>query len=75
MKVILSAIAIFTVIAISGCESLYELKAKHDLAMINEAKKSCVEYGFVEGTDSFANCVQKEINENRNRETLENSSK
>jgi len=60
---------------LSGCAAIKEMKAERDLKRLNNAKASCLEYGFKESTDSFASCIQKEINEIKNRAALESASK
>ncbi|MEP7703509.1 hypothetical protein [Paraglaciecola sp. 25GB23A] len=75
MKLKLSFILICAVIALSGCETLKQIKAENDQKLLNLAKESCSKYGFAESTDSFANCVQKEINEIKNRSAIESASK
>ena len=46
-----------------------ERKAK-ELALLRSAKTACGDYGFKLGTDSFAQCVQTEVNEIKTRETI-----
>jgi len=44
-------------------------KAK-ELTLLQSAKGACEKYGFKPGTDSFAQCIQTEINEIKTRETI-----
>jgi hypothetical protein len=66
---------LFAVILLSGCETLKEMKADYDLKLLERARESCINYGFKESTDSFAHCVQKEINEVKNRAAIESTAK
>ena len=75
MKIKLTFISICVVISLSGCETIRQLKADHDLRLLNRAKESCIKYGFKKSTDSFAHCVQKEINEIKNRAAIESAAK
>jgi hypothetical protein len=43
--------------------------------LLNRAKDSCISYGFKESTDSFSHCIQKEINERKNRAAIESAAK
>ena len=66
---------IFTAtIFLSGCTVIDSIEASNKAKLMNNAKESCIEYGFKENTDSFATCIQKEINEYKNRRALELSS-
>tara|TARA_R110002124_G_scaffold129238_1_gene290393 strand:- start:83 stop:325 length:243 start_codon:yes stop_codon:yes gene_type:complete len=75
MNIKLTFISIFAVILLSSCETLKEMKADYNLKLLDRAKESCVKYGFKESTDSFAHCVQKEINEFKNRAAIESAAK
>jgi hypothetical protein len=59
---------------LSGCTIIDNIEASNKAKLMNNAKESCIEYGFKEDSDSFATCIQKEINEYKNRRALELSS-
>ncbi|WP_413699384.1 hypothetical protein ACLKMH_18185 [Psychromonas sp. KJ10-10] len=71
MKIYRYILAMIIVLLLSGCETLEQYKAEHDLKVLNEVRASCLTYGFKESTDAFATCVQTEINEIKNRDTIE----
>jgi uncharacterized protein YceK len=58
---------------LSGCAAIDKINAKNKAKLINYAKESCMDYGFKEGTDTFANCMQREINQIKNRSALESA--
>ena len=47
------------------------MQADDALKRLNVAQESCIKYGFKKSTDSFAHCVQTEINEIKNRTNVE----
>jgi PBP1b-binding outer membrane lipoprotein LpoB len=63
---------------ISGCsnvtEFVHEVNAKHQQQRMAVAKSSCKEYGFIENSDSFATCIQNEVNQIKNREAMSQAS-
>jgi len=73
IKFIITSFLFFVTLA--GCETLQDMKANYELGLMDSAKKACAEFGFKESTDSFANCVQKEINEEKNRDALQDAAR
>jgi PBP1b-binding outer membrane lipoprotein LpoB len=63
---------------ISGCsnvtEFVNEVNAKQQQQRIELAKSSCKDYGFSENSDSFATCIQNEVNQIKNREAISHAS-
>tara|TARA_R110001583_G_scaffold112917_1_gene263046 strand:- start:1611 stop:1859 length:249 start_codon:yes stop_codon:yes gene_type:complete len=60
---------------LSGCAAIDNINAQNKAKLLNTAKESCIEYGFKEGTDNFAGCIQKEVNEFKNRKAIEDASR
>jgi hypothetical protein len=58
-----------------GCATIENIKAQNKAKLLNTAKQSCIEYGFKEGTDNFAGCIQKEVNEYKNRKAIEDAAR
>jgi hypothetical protein len=73
MNIKLASITVFTVVLLSGCETLKEMKSDYNQKLLNRAKDTCITYGFKEGTDSFSHCIQKEINEYKNRDAIKSA--
>jgi hypothetical protein len=75
MNIKLVLIAFFAVVSLSSCETIQQIKAENDQRLLNRAKDSCISYGFKESSDSFSYCIQKEINERKNRAAIESAAK
>ena len=75
MKINKVVIFLWALVALSGCTVIENFNAANKLKLLNHAKKSCIEYGFKESTDSFSSCVQKEINEIKGRHALASAAK
>jgi len=56
---------------LSGCSTIKDINAYNKAKMMDDAKASCHEYGFKEGSDKFAACLQTEVNEYKKRKILE----
>lgn len=65
---------IYVFVFLSGCTVIADLQAKNKEKLFNQAKESCLEYGFKLETDAFAGCIQKEVNEIKNRKAIEDAS-
>ncbi len=71
-----TVIAIATAL-LSGCAVVGTLRERNkqaseekDARRLDMARKNCISYGFADGTDAFASCLQSEVNSQRNRDTL-----
>ncbi len=69
-------------LSLSGCvayDSLNamneEWKRKEETARFETARLACDRYGFRVGTDAFAQCLQTEINQIKNREAIAEAAK
>ena len=68
MKIIVTFMLLVT---LTGCASIAEYQHRQHLKLLENAKYSCLEYGFKESTDSLASCIQTEVNEIKNRAAIE----
>lgn len=62
---------------LQGCSTVQNINAilderrlAEEQAQLDSARESCTRYGFTLGTDSFAQCVQTEINEIEDRAAI-----
>lgn len=55
---------------LTGCAAIKKLEQQEHINLLNYAKSMCLEYGFKESTDSFASCIQTEVNEVKNRSAM-----
>lgn len=68
-------LTVFVTTVLAGCGTINQLNDDYKLRMLNRAKTSCINYGFKQSTDSFAHCVQTEINEAKKRAAIEDAAK
>ena len=65
------------VVSLSGCGLGNVIKERREAkaqAYINSAQELCKQYGFVEKTDSFAQCMQNEVNAAKARDAAKGQS-
>lgn len=74
MNSLLIAVAL---VLLNGCaaydsvkEMVRERDRKEEAARVESAKLACEKYGFRVGTDSYAQCLQTEVNQIKNREAI-----
>ena len=68
MKII---VTFMFLILLTGCTSIAEFRQEQHVKLLTNAKISCLEYGFKESTYSLASCIQTEVNEIKNRASIE----
>jgi hypothetical protein len=65
------------IVLLQGCSAvqsidnmLEERRLAQEQARLDSARRSCSNYGFTAGTDSFAQCMQTEVNKIKDREAI-----
>ena len=66
MNIKLQLAACISIAALSGCTSVEE----HNKNILDMAKISCINYGFVASTQSYLTCVQREVNAVKQTEAI-----
>lgn len=68
---------ILAVANLSGCAAvdsintmIEEQRRKEEEARFSAARSACERYGFRTGTDAYAQCLQTEVNQIKNREAI-----
>lgn len=55
----------------AGVQSTYNgYQDAQEMKYVNQAKIACGRFGFTPGTDAFANCVDKNVNAEKDRDAL-----
>jgi hypothetical protein len=70
-------LGVLAVSALGGCAAydsintmMEESARKREEARFSTAKMACDKYGFRAGTDTYAQCLQSEVNQIKNREAI-----
>ena len=70
---LIGPVVLATFVLASGCavqEAYKGYKDNEEMAYVNDAKQSCIRYGFKIDTDSFAQCVNTNANAAKDRDAL-----
>jgi hypothetical protein len=71
---LIGPVLLITSVLASGCADVQgaykSYKDKKEMAYVDDAKQSCLRYGFKVNTDSFAQCVNTNANAAKDRDAL-----
>lgn len=56
---------------LSGCALIKERQEAREQAYFTKAQEACKRYGFVEKTDTFAQCMQNDVNTMKARDAAD----